>query len=520
MKQVISDRSSGILLHISSLPGPFGIGDIRNGFDFIDFLAVSGQSYWQILPLSPTSTIFGNSPYMSFSAFAGNPLFISPQYLYEQGLVDAEDLQSPLFSNYFVEFDKVAAFKQGVLKKAWDNFQSSTEKSSFFNYCRNASSWLNDHALFMALKQKFNQEPWYKWPVKLRNADKKSLLVASLELEESINYFRFEQYLFFTQWLQLRSYANDKSIKIIGDLPFYVGGDSVDVWANQQIFELDVKSREPSHVAGVPPDYFSETGQLWGNPLYRWNTRKGEVKKQLYDWWSKRLSTIFSQVDIVRIDHFRGFESYFSIPASDKTAEHGKWKRGPGINFFKEMSKRLGSLPFIAEDLGVITPAVEQLRDDLGFPGMKILLFAFDGNSDNPYLPMNYEKNCIVYTGTHDNDTTIGWYLDPDVPVESKIQMKKAANNDADEISTVHFDLMYLAMSSTADLCILPMQDILGFGNDCRMNTPATIGENWIWRCAPDNLNTDVAYWLKEQTAFYGRLPRNQESVNNIELKK
>jgi 4-alpha-glucanotransferase len=493
---------------------------MRNGVEFIDFLAACGQKYWQILPLSPTSLIFGNSPYMSFSAFAGNPLYISPQYLREQGLLDEDDLKAPSFSNYFVEFDRVISFKKGLLGKAWKNFQTSPGKTRFFDFCRRASSWLNDYALFMSLKQKYSQAPWYEWPSEIRCANKKSLLVASLELEESIHYFRFEQFLFYTQWQRLRDYAHAKGVTIIGDLPIYVGTDSVDVWANQHIFELDLKTRKPTLVAGVPPDYFSKTGQLWGNPLYRWNTRKGEVKKQLYNWWHRRFQSMLSQVDVVRIDHFRGFASYFCIPAHDETAENGKWKRGPGINFFREMEKRLGRMPVIAEDLGIITPAVEKLRDELGFPGMKILLFAFDGNSDNAYLPMNYEKNSIVYTGTHDNDTAVGWFLDPDVPEKSKQQMKRAANRSDVHIATAHSDLIYLAMSSTAVLSIFPMQDILGFGNDCRMNTPATTENNWQWRCGPENLNSDVSRRLRDLTAFYGRLPRDREEQKNTHMKK
>ncbi|MDW7771779.1 MAG: 4-alpha-glucanotransferase [Desulfobulbaceae bacterium] len=520
MKQVISDRSSGILLHVSSLPGPFGIGDLRHALEFIDFLAAAGQSYWQVLPLSPTSDVFGNSPYMSYSAFAGNPLFISPETLREQGLVDEHDLQLNSSSKYYVEFEKVNAFKFDILGKAWNRFKSLPEKTPFLEFCHHESSWLNDHALFMALKRKFNQAPWYEWPDDLRSSNKKSLLLAMHQLEESVNYFRFEQYLFFRQWQNLHDYARKQGIQIIGDLPYYVGTDSVDVWANQNIFELDQRTRLPVSIAGVPPDYFSATGQLWGNPLYRWNTRKGEVKKQLYDWWQRRFSTIYSLVDIIRIDHFRGFESYWSVPANDETAEYGKWKRGPGAVFFNEMENRLGFLPIIAEDLGMITPAVVRLRKDLGFPGMKILLFAFDGHNDNIYLPFNYERNCIAYTGTHDNDTAVGWYMDPDVSRESKLQLKRTANKTDDEAGTVHRDLIYLAMSSTAKLCIFPMQDILGFGNDCRMNKPATGKGNWIWRCAPEYINDEIAHWLRDEAIFYNRTKRENDPADDLQPQK
>ncbi|MCL7489208.1 MAG: 4-alpha-glucanotransferase [Desulfobulbaceae bacterium] len=506
MRQVISDRSSGILLHVSSLPGSHGVGDIGQSFDFIDFLASAGQSYWQILPLNPTSPIFGNSPYMSFSAFAGNPLFINPDMLHEQGLLNKKDTDGPEFSPYVLEFDRVIPWKRNLLQKAWSRFQAQPDKSDFDAFC-NEHDWLLDHALFMALKDKYDNSPWYTWPEEIRCAKKKNLLVAAAAMADEVDYYRFEQYLFFRQWQQLHDHAARKGVRIIGDLPIYVGMDSVDVWANQGIFELDKRTRRPSRVAGVPPDYFSKTGQLWGNPLYRWNTRKATVKNQLYTWWANRFANMFSMVDVLRIDHFRGFESYWSIPGRDKTAENGVWKKGPGVKFFLEMKKRLGALPVIAEDLGYITPEVVALRDKLGYPGMKILLFAFDGASDNAYLPFNYTENCIVYTGTHDNDTAVGWFLDPEVPRSSKLQLKRTANSPNEDIATVHHDIIYLALSSTARLAILPMQDILGFGNDCRMNKPATSGGNWNWRCAPQYLTDQLAASLKDQASFFGRLP-------------
>jgi 4-alpha-glucanotransferase len=510
--QVISERSNGILLHISSLPGPYGVGDIGQAINFIDFLASAGQSYWQILPVNPTSPIFGNSPYMSFSALAGNPLFINPDMLYGQGLLDKVDLVASEFSPYLIDYSRVMPFKQALLDKAWSRFQSQSDKSSFEIFCLK-HDWLLDHALFMALKDKYNQAPWYKWPQEIKCANRKSLLVATGAMAEKVDYYRFEQFLFFSQWRKLHEYAARKGIKIIGDLPIYVGTDSVDVWSNQGIFELNKRTRRPTKVSGVPPDYFSKTGQLWGNPLYRWNTRKGAVKGQLYKWWANRFATMFSLIDVLRIDHFRGFESYWSIPAADKTAENGVWKKGPGKNFFLEMEKRLGHMPVIAEDLGIITPEVEELRDNLGYPGMKILLFAFDGTTGNPYLPHNFTENCIVYTGTHDNDTTVGWFLDPEVARSSKLQLKRVANSNNDEISSVHRDIIYLAMSSTAKLSILPMQDILGFGNDCRMNKPATKTGNWTWRCAPPYLTEQLAKWLKDETMFFGRLPSRIDSV-------
>lgn len=515
MTQVISDRSSGILLHISSLPGSYGVGDIGQAVNFIDFLVSAGQSYWQILPVNPTSPVFGNSPYMSFSACAGNPLFINPDMLYRDGLLNKEDLAVPEFSPYFVKYKHVFAWKQSMLDKAWKRFKVQSDKSGFEKF-RHEQDWLLGHALFMALKDKYNHSPWYSWPEEIKSANRKSLLVAASEMAEQVDYYCFEQYIFFSQWQKLHDYATRKGVRIIGDLPIYVGTDSVDVWANQGIFELNKRTREPVRVAGVPPDYFSSTGQMWGNPLYRWNTRKGAVKEELYTWWANRFAQMFSLVDVLRVDHFRGFESYWSIPAGDKTAENGVWKKGPGESFFLEMKNRVGYMPIIAEDLGIITPEVEMLRDKLGCPGMKILLFAFDGNTDNAYLPFNHKENCVVYTGTHDNDTSVGWFLDPEVSQSAKIELKRAANSCNDEISSVHQDFIYLAMSSVARLSILPMQDILGFGNDCRMNKPSTATGNWTWRCAPQYLTTQLAGWLRDQTTFFGRLPSKLDSVVNL----
>lgn len=517
MKQVISTRASGILLHVSSLPSPWGIGDIRHAFDFIDFLVECGQSYWQILPLGPTSPVFGNSPYMSFSAFAGNPLFISPEMMRADDLLDQEDLVAPGFSEYFVEIERVIAWKERILVKGWQKFRGSADRADFEGFCAD-SHWLTDYSLFMALREKFRQAPWFEWPAEYRCADRQALLIASAELAERIDFFRFEQYLFYLQWQRLREHARDKGIKIIGDLPIYVGGDSVDVWANQRIFELHATTRKPVHIAGVPPDYFSSTGQRWGNPLYRWGTRKGVVKKRLFDWWHDRLAAVFSLVDVIRIDHFRGFESYWSIPGTEETAENGSWKKGPGLSFFQEMRHRLGPLPIIAEDLGVITPEVEALRDSLGYPGMKILQFAFDDTEKNPYLPFNYEKNCVVYTGTHDNDTTVGWYLDPDVSPAAKSAMKRAVNRGDNEVRAVHREMIYLGLSSVALLSIFPMQDILGFGNDCRMNKPGTTSGNWIWRCASRYLNQEVSAWLHEETRFFNRLGREGNVSQEGEL--
>ena len=514
LQPVTTKRSSGILMHISSLPGEYGIGDLGSGsYNFIDFLAAAGQRYWQILPIGPVSAMFGNSPYMSYAAFAGNPLLISPELLLRGGYVQPSDVPSFNFSPYSVDFDQVMAWKKKILAAAWRAFQANAASGNP-EQIRSDLPWIRDYGLFMALKHRFNQKAWFQWPVNLRRRNPAALKKAAKELEPEINYFCFEQYLFYRQWRELRSYAAKKGILLIGDLPIYVGLDSVDVWSNQQIFELSAAGR-PTHVAGVPPDYFSKNGQRWGNPLYRWNTKKTAVKQQLYDWWSQRLEGIFATVDVIRVDHFRGFESYWAVPAKEKTAVNGTWKKGPGRQFFQDMEKRLGRLPIIAEDLGIITPEVEKLRDDLNYPGMKILLFAFDGCPDNPYLPQHYTQNCVVYSGTHDNDTAVGWYLSKDVSPETRRLAKLYANCTDDNASTFHQQMIYLAQSSTAGLSILPMQDVLGFGNDCRMNTPGTTRGNWQWRCAPEFITDELAESLRQSTAMFGRLPSCKAENNN-----
>ena len=507
----LETRASGILLHISSLPGPYGIGDIGDSaLHFIDYLKAAGQGYWQLLPLNPVSSVFGNSPYMSFSAFAGNPLFISPDRLVQDGLLAADDLE-PLGSEYRVEYDKVTAAKKRILHLAFQSFQKRGPSEDFLSFCHR-TPWLREYALFMALKEKFNQAAWYTWPQEIRLRNPQALDAAADELAASMEYYSFEQFHFFSQWWILREHAAKNGIRIIGDLPIYVGLDSVDVWANQEIFDLDPASGSPQNVAGVPPDYFSATGQRWGNPLYRWHDP--EVKPRLYHWWQTRLETAFSLVDLIRIDHFRGFESYWAIPGNEKTAVNGRWLPGPGKEFFRTMELNLGPLPIIAEDLGLITPAVERLRDDLGFPGMRVLLFGFDGKPENPHLPHNHVPNAIVYTGTHDNDTVVGWYQDPATMPAAKELARRYANRDAQDQRSIHHDFIYLALSSSARLAIIPMQDILGFGNDCRMNRPGQKEGNWAWRCAPRFLDPATAEQLRQQTLLFNRLPRQNDENN------
>ena len=510
---ILQQRSSGILFPIFSLPGPYGIGDIGEpAINFVDFLKKCGQSCWQVLPLGPTSLFFGNSPYMSFSAFAGNPFFISLDLLVRQNLIQAKEINPPCFSEYSVDYQQVYDYKKEILRLAWKRFKTSKSGRDTLKAFVRSQSWVTDYGLFLTLKEKYQNQPWYRWPISLRDRQPDALKQVHAELIDTIDYFIFEQFLFASQWQQLRTYANDLGIRIIGDLPIYVALDSVDVWTNQQLFQLDLESREPTHVAGVPPDYFSATGQRWGNPLYRWNTNNLKEKNQLWGWWEQRFRLNFALVDTLRIDHFRGFESYWAVPAKDKTAINGQWREGPGQPFFVEMDRRLGGMSIIAEDLGLITPEVEALRQKLGYPGMKILLFAFDGTQDNNYLPYNSEKNSVMYTGTHDNDTAVGWYLNPEVAPASKQQAKQFANRQDDHASTFHQDLIYRALSSASNLVILPMQDILGFGNDCRMNVPGTTSNNWQWRCAERFLNDGIAAWLHAQTNLFGRIPIRQNT--------
>ena len=505
---ILQQRSSGILLPIFSLPGSFGIGDIgKPAREFIDFLKISGQSCWQILPLGPTSRIFGDSPYMSFSAFAGSPLVISLDLLAEHGLITKEENTPPYFSEYVVDYNRVANYKNSIIELAWKRFQTIAENRIAFDNFIFKQPWVTDHGLFLALKERYMGQPWYQWPLPLRQRQAIALKQAASELSKEIEFFIFEQYLFFDQWQRLRSYAHEQGIKIIGDLPIYVALDGVDVWANQPLFQLDLELCTATHVAGVPPDYFSATGQRWGNPLYRWDNSNPHEKDRLWHWWEQRLRCNFTLVDTLRIDHFRGFESYWAVPAQEETALNGQWQAGPGQTFFEEMERRLGGMSIIAEDLGVITPEVEELRLNLRYPGMKILLFAFDGTVDNSYLPYNIDKNSVIYTGTHDNDTAVGWYLSPEVSPKNKQQAKRFANRNDDNAGTFHQDLIYLALSSPSNLAILPMQDILGFGNDCRMNTPGTTANNWQWRCASRFINDEIAAWLYDLTCLFGRIP-------------
>lgn len=507
MKRILStptqERASGVLLHITSLPSAYGIGDLGPAArQFIDFLVAAGQRYWQFLPLAPADQIFGYSPYMSLAAFAGNPLLISPDSLVDDGLLlQAEVAAAPHFSPYQVEFPAVTACKKSLLNKAFERMPGSVLGQAFEEFCRAEAVWLDDYTLFMSIREHMGRKAWYEWDTPLLRRDRRALARMRDLQAETISYYQFEQFIFFRQWRELRQYAASQGVLLLGDLPIYVSLDSADVWANQGCFLLDEKSSRPTHVAGVPPDYFSKTGQRWGNPLYRWKSGSGK-NEALYDWWRQRFRQIGQMIDSVRIDHFRAFESFWQVPAEEETAIRGKWVKGPGKQFFAEMAVQTANLSIIAEDLGDITPEVIAMREALGFPGMKILHFAFDSDAKNLYLPHNFASSrCVVFTGTHDNNTTVGWFLE-DASDEVRRKVLRYANGESTEI---HWQLIRLALSSVAEMAIIPMQDLLGFGGDCRMNLPGSAKGNWQWRCAARFMSAEVAARLRDETAFYGR---------------
>ncbi len=498
-------RRCGILLHISSLPGPFGIGQLgENAHKFLDFLKSSGQSVWQFLPIGPTKPGLDHSPYMASSAFAGNPLFICPLKLKKMGLIDQSDLEKrPGFSEYLVDFERVEPYLWNLLERAYRNFATRGQYEDFKAFCKEYRSWLDDYALFMALKEKFDQRPWNRWPAPIARRQKDALEEASKGLSGRVEFHKFVQWVFFLQWSELKRRAEKSGVRLFGDIPIYVAPDSADVWANQECFELDPETLEPTVVAGVPPDYFSKTGQRWGNPIYKWKVN-GRPNEPLYRWWHMRLSHMASLLHILRIDHFRGFQAYWQVPASEPTAIKGKWVRGPGRYFFERMRDAVNDLEIVAEDLGTITRPVIRLREELGLAGMKVLIFAFGSDEKNLYLPHNFEHtNFYVYSGTHDNNTVVGWYLDPSVPEFAKERLRRYANSDG---SRVHWDFLRLAYSSVARTAILPMQDALGFGSDCRMNTPSTSKGNWRWRLAERFLTGELADALYSEAKFYARV--------------
>lgn len=502
-------RASGVLLHPTSLPGPFGIGDLGDeAYRFADFLEQSGQSLWQVLPLGPTG--YGDSPYACYSAFAGNTLLISPERLVTAGLLTKDDIANPPdFSDEQIDFHEVHLFKEALLATAFRRFKESRGIASptFKLFCAREYEWLDDYALFRTLKDHHGGTSWNEWEAPLVRRDPAALQRATENLRDEIEAQKFYQFLFFNQWFELKSYCNDRGIKLIGDIPIFVAQDSADVWTNPEQFKLH-KDGQPIVIAGVPPDYFSKSGQLWGNPLYNWERMLADKFK----WWIKRVSTTLHTVDIVRIDHFRGFCACWEIPAGDKTAERGEWVEAPGRQLFLAIREALGELPIIAEDLGVITPDVEKLRDDFGFPGMRILQFGFSSDAKNCDLPHNYHRNVVVYTGTHDNDTAVGWF---------NSVAGEGSTRDAKQIETerqfcleyldtdgreINWDFIRTVMASVADTAIVPLQDLLGLGSEARMNLPNTTSGNWSWRFGSGAMTNELSKRLRDLTELYGRL--------------
>lgn len=495
-------RSSGILLHPTSLPGRFGIGDLGlEAYRFIDFLAESAQRLWQILPLGPTG--YGNSPYASYSAMAGNPLLISPEKLRDDGFLSDEDFEGlPEFPVEKVDFDRVIPVKMPLLRKACENFQAKAtalQQTEFAGFCSSKAYWLDDYALFMALREAREGKSWHTWEPEIAKRQPDALDRWRQQLATEILYHKYLQFEFFRQWSELKRYANMRGIEIIGDIPIYVAQDSAEVWSHPELFCLDEETGEPELMAGVPPDYFSETGQLWGNPVYDWE----RLQQDNFKWWVQRFEMLLDYVDIIRIDHFRGFEAYWAVKQGETTAINGEWVKAPGEEFFEVLKEKLGSLPIMAEDLGIITPEVEELRDRFEFPGMKILQFAFGGGPDNPYLPFCYKRNSVVYTGTHDNNTTRGWF-EGISPQEKEHVLRYLGATSSDGIN---WDLIRLALGSVANQAIIPMQDILSLGGQAQMNFPSTAEGNWEWRYQPDALTEEVRDRLKTLTHTYGRAP-------------
>lgn len=492
-------RNAGILLHPTSLPGPHGIGSLGDAaYRWIDWLEAAGQRLWQVMPLGPTG--YGDSPYQCFSAFAGNPYLVSLHGLAERGFLTQDALHGPDFPVGSVDYGAVIPFKLERLNLAFERFKTDAtpeQRERFKKFCGEQVYWLDEYALFMALKEDHDGAPWNDWDKALRLREPEALGAARERLENRITAHRVWQWFFYEQWLGIKGYANARDISIIGDIPIFVAFDSADTWANPELFHFD-DAGNPTVVAGVPPDYFSATGQRWGNPLYRWD----RMKEQGFTWWIDRFRSSLDFYDLIRVDHFRGFEAYWEIPASEPTAEKGRWVKGPGQVFFGAVEEALGDLPIIAEDLGVITPEVERLRDDNGLPGMKVLQFAFAGNASDPYLPHNYTQNFVVYTGTHDNDTTLGWYRQAP-EAERDMVRRYLARDDADVV----WHLVRLAFASVADFAVVPLQDALRLGSEARMNTPGVSAGNWAWRFGEEQLEPWLAPALRDMTELYGRLP-------------
>ncbi|MBN2387891.1 MAG: 4-alpha-glucanotransferase [Anaerolineales bacterium] len=490
------DRTSGILLHPTSLPGSHGIGDLGPAaYRWVEWLSGAGCKLWQVLPLAPTG--YGDSPYQCFSAFAGNPYLISPELLLRDGLLHSDDLVEMVdWPADKVDFGRLIPWKLNLLERAFIQFGSAPAalRREFERFCHENAVWLDDYALFMALKESHGGGAWYGWPAELRKRDPRTLEKARQTLREALDRFSFYQFVFYRQWTDLRQFANGRAVRILGDIPIFVASDSADVWAHPELFYLDAE-RRPTVVAGVPPDYFSPTGQLWGNPLYRWEAHKAEQ----YQWWLARLGAVLKTVDIIRLDHFRGFAGYWEVPAGEKTAVQGRWVPGPGAGFFEAVQKAFGALPILAEDLGEITPDVIELRQRFDLPGMKILQFAFSG-PDNPFLPHNYTPNFAAYTGTHDNDTALGWYAS--APEQERDFARRYLRVDGSDFA---WDLIRAVWRSVAVFALAPMQDFLGLGTAARMNYPSRLGGNWEWRMSGAELTPQLQQAVRDLNTLYLR---------------
>lgn len=494
-------RASGVLLPIASLPSKYGIGSFsENAYKFIDQLKAGGQQYWQILPIGPTG--FGDSPYQSFSTFAGNPYFIDLDQLIEDGLLTKRECEECDFGNdsRVINYEKVYLNRFPILRKAYKR-SNCTSNPEFNMFVKENDFWLEDYALYMAIKDSYKGLSWIEWDKDIRLRKKEAIVEYRTKLSDDVEFYKFIQYVFLKHWNKLKKYANKNGIKIIGDIPIYVAFDSADTWANPELFQFDDKL-EPIAVSGCPPDGFAKDGQLWGNPLYRW-----EVHKETgYEWWINRIEYSFIWYDVLRVDHFKGFDEYYSIPYGHETARSGQWKKGPGIDFFKTVQRRLGKLNIIAEDLGFITDSVKKLLKKTNFPGMKVIQFAFDSRDENEsdYLPHNYEKNCIVYTGTHDNDTTKGWV--ENVSEDDLEYILAYLNKSKEDLKDIHLDMIRLAQASVANYCIIPIQDYLGLGTEARINVPSTVGTNWTWRLLEDEVTDELINDIRKITKLYGRI--------------
>jgi 4-alpha-glucanotransferase len=488
-------RASGVLLHVTSLPSLYGIGDFGPAAcSWVDRLHEAGQTWWQALPLGPTG--YGNSPYQSLSSFAGNYLLISPDSLIEDGLLRASDCEGHSTAATLIDYDIVIPFKLHLLETAWNHFRAGARadlRPAYEQFRVEQAHWLEDYALFRALKARHQGAYYLEWPAELVRRDRAALAGARRDLADQIDKVRFAQFLVFRQGARLKEHARAKGLRLIGDMPFFVSPDSCDVWANPEVFLLDEQHR-PRFVAGVPPDYFSSQGQLWGNPVYDWET----LGRSGYRWCIDRLRALLSHVDVIRLDHFRGFAAAWYVPAGAPTAQTGQWVPGPGAEFFTAVEREFGGLPVIAEDLGLITPDVSALRDQFRLPGTKVLQFAFDGHSDNPYLPHNYLPNSVVYTGTHDNNTTRGWF--EELPDWERQNLWRYLNQPASPGVMAAPALLGLAWSSAAALALAPLQDVLNLGTEARMNVPGQIGNNWRWRCTEDMLTDSAFQWLRALT--------------------